>query len=99
MTALKWVSTKKANTKLVSTGRNDELFELIDRAEEWLKSNTYVNKLLKWETQIWGENLQTSDASNRKLMFLLSILLNLHYQSTFFLKQKARTAIQRIQKQ
>ena len=56
MTALKWVSTKKANTKLVSTGRNDELFELIDRAEEWLKSNTYVNKLLKWETQIWGEN-------------------------------------------
>ncbi|MBL8103913.1 MAG: hypothetical protein JNM02_15390, partial [Anaerolineales bacterium] len=39
-----------------STGRNEELFELIDRAEEWLKNNIYANKLLKWETQIWGEN-------------------------------------------
>ncbi|HRU17866.1 MAG TPA: ribonuclease H, partial [Bacteroidia bacterium] len=56
MTALKWVRTKKANTKLASTGRNDELFELIVRAEEWLKNNSYANKLLKWETQIWGEN-------------------------------------------
>jgi ribonuclease HI len=56
MTALAWVRNKKAKTKLDATGKNDELFELIDRAEKWLKENTYTNQLLKWETQLWGEN-------------------------------------------
>ena len=46
---------EKANTKLASTGRNDELFELIVRAEEWLKNNSYANKLLMGN-KIWGEN-------------------------------------------
>ncbi|NBA86163.1 ribonuclease H [Emticicia sp. CRIBPO] len=55
-TAISWVSRKKANTKLDPTPRNKELFELIDRAESWLKTNTYTNKILKWETEHWGEN-------------------------------------------
>lgn len=55
-TAMSWVTKKKANTKLEPTGRNDELFDLMDRAEIWLKSNNYNNKVLKWETKVWGEN-------------------------------------------
>jgi ribonuclease HI len=55
-TAISWVKAKKSNTKLDPTGRNAELFELIKRAEDWLKDNTYKNKILKWETKWWGEN-------------------------------------------
>ena len=32
-----------------------DLFELIDRAENWLKTNHYSNKILKWDTPLWGE--------------------------------------------
>jgi ribonuclease HI len=55
-TAISWVTKKKANTKLEPTGRNDELFELLKRAEKWLQENSYPNKILKWETEQWGEN-------------------------------------------
>ena len=55
-TAMSWVKTKKANTKLDPTPRNSELFELLERAEKWLKENNYKNKVLKWETKAWGEN-------------------------------------------
>lgn len=37
------------------TGRNQIVFDLIARAEKWLRENTWTTKLLKWETQIWGE--------------------------------------------
>lgn len=55
MTAISWVRNRHAKTTLVKTSRNAILFELIERAEKWLKSNTWNNQLLKWETQHWGE--------------------------------------------
>ncbi|GAB4045321.1 ribonuclease H1 domain-containing protein [Spirosoma litoris] len=55
-TAIGWVQKKKANTKLEETSRNAELFELIDRAETWLKTHRFANPVLKWETTVWGEN-------------------------------------------
>lgn len=55
MTAIKWVRDKKANTKLERSHLNEELFELIERAEYWLKTNTYSNPILKWNTAAWGE--------------------------------------------
>lgn len=55
ITAIGWVRRKKCKTKLDSTGRNGEIFELIERAEKWLNENFFSNKLLKWETKIWGE--------------------------------------------
>lgn len=54
--ALLWVRKKKCGTKLAHTGRNDEIFDLIERAENWLKSHDYSQiPLLKWQTEIWGE--------------------------------------------
>lgn len=53
--AMKWVAKKKCNTKLEPTTANNPIFELIERAEAWLQSNTYPNPLLKWETKLWGE--------------------------------------------
>jgi ribonuclease HI len=55
ITALSWIKEKKARTKLEQTPQNQELFELIQRAEYWLNNNSWPNTLLKWETEIWGE--------------------------------------------
>jgi ribonuclease HI len=54
-TALAWVHNKKAKTKLELSSKNKPIFDLITRAESWLNSNTYQNKILKWETENWGE--------------------------------------------
>ena len=54
-TAISWVKRKKCNSKLIPSSRNKVLFELIERAEKWLKKNTWKNRILKWETKAWGE--------------------------------------------
>jgi ribonuclease HI len=54
-TALAWIKTKKAKTKLEKTESNANLFELLERAEIWLQKNEYHTKILKWETEVWGE--------------------------------------------
>jgi len=54
--ALLWVGKKHANTKLEKTARNAGLFDLVERAEGWLRDNSWQNRLLKWETEAWGEN-------------------------------------------
>ena len=53
--AMGWVKKKKCNTKLKPSAKNKTLFELISRAETWLKNNTYATKIVKWETKAWGE--------------------------------------------
>lgn len=55
-TAISWVKNKKANTKLEESAGNEEVFDLLERAVKWLQENTYPNKILKWETDYWGEN-------------------------------------------
>ena len=55
LTAIKWVKNKKCNTTLKPTERNKEIFDLIRRAEKWLRENEYTNPILKWDTQKWGE--------------------------------------------
>lgn len=55
ITAISWVRNKKAKTTLTQTKANEPIFELIDRAENWLARNQWTNKIVKWETQSWGE--------------------------------------------
>ncbi|MFW6019232.1 MAG: viroplasmin family protein [Bacteroidales bacterium] len=55
MTAISWVKKKKANTKLPESKINHHVFDMIRRAELWLQQNTWKNKILKWETSVWGE--------------------------------------------
>ncbi len=52
---LLWVKQGKCKTKLTQTKTNQRLFQLIRRAENWLKENPITNPLLKWETRQWGE--------------------------------------------
>ena len=53
--ALGWVKQKKCKTKLVRNARTARLYEVIARAEKWLQTHSYPNKLLKWDTENWGE--------------------------------------------
>lgn len=50
-----WVKGKKCKTKLTQTVANKRLFQLIARAEKWLKENPVKNPVLKWDTKNWGE--------------------------------------------
>jgi ribonuclease HI len=54
--ALGWIKAKKARTNHPPSENNKKLFEMLERAENWLENNTYENELLKWETKAWGEN-------------------------------------------
>ena len=54
--ALAWIKQKKCKTKLERTPKTEEVFQMIERAETWLKTHTYADiPLLKWETEEWGE--------------------------------------------
>ncbi|MBK8389191.1 MAG: ribonuclease H family protein [Saprospiraceae bacterium] len=55
VTAMGWVKKGKANTKLEKTKRNAPIFDLIARAEQWLKTHKVKNEILKWDTVNWGE--------------------------------------------
>ncbi|NQX85390.1 MAG: viroplasmin family protein [Flavobacteriaceae bacterium] len=54
-TALSWVRKKTCNTKLKRNSKNETLFELVNRAIDWLKNNSYTTIIVKWETKAWGE--------------------------------------------
>lgn len=53
--AIKWVKNKKSKTLLERVPENEPIFNLIERAEKWLRENTYTTPILKWETAEWGE--------------------------------------------
>lgn len=54
--ALDWVRQGAVHTSYQCTLDNQQLFALVDRAEAWLKANTYPNQLLRWYSRQWGEN-------------------------------------------
>jgi ribonuclease HI len=55
MNAMKWVRDKKCKTTLPRTAETEELFRIIERAENWLKRNSYPTPIIKWKTKEWGE--------------------------------------------
>jgi len=54
-TALSWVKNKRVKTTLKKTSKNKSIFLLVDRAITWLKSNSFETKIVKWNTEKWGE--------------------------------------------
>ncbi len=53
--AIGWVRKKTCKTNLKPNQKNKPVFELITRAEAWLKKNSYTTPIVKWETKAWGE--------------------------------------------
>ena len=55
ITAISWVRNKKIKTTATQNNVNIKIFEYIQGAINWLNNNSYRNKILKWETHLWGE--------------------------------------------
>jgi ribonuclease HI len=55
VTALSWLRKKEVSTNLVRDASTEEIWMLVDRAIRWLKTHTYSNKIVKWDTKKWGE--------------------------------------------
>ena len=53
--AIGWVKKKKCKTTLERTRDTAPIFKLIDRAEQWLNTNTVSCDIIKWLTKDWGE--------------------------------------------
>lgn len=53
--AINWVKKKSVATTLPRDPSTAEIWGLVDRAVHWLQTNSYNNKVLKWETKLWGE--------------------------------------------
>jgi len=54
-TAQCWVRQKRVKTTLKRTQETEKLFQLIERAENWLRTHSYTTPILKWKTEKWGE--------------------------------------------
>lgn len=54
-TAIAWVRNRRVNTKLKRDSRNERVFELIERALIWLHTHSFRVRVVKWDTDNWGE--------------------------------------------
>lgn len=54
-TALSWLKNRKIASTLVRSPSTAKIWEMADRALQWVNTNTYENKVVKWNTEEWGE--------------------------------------------
>lgn len=54
-TAQSWLRNRGHKSKLARTSKNGKIFEMLERADRWIQSNPYYNRVLKWDTEKWGE--------------------------------------------
>lgn len=54
-TAMSWWRKHKVNTRLSPTPRNEKVFELLARASVWVNNHSFPYKVMKWQTDRWGE--------------------------------------------
>ena len=55
ITAIAWVRHKKHKSIVLPTEENEEIFNLLVRAELWLQNNSFQTPIIKWDTKHWGE--------------------------------------------
>lgn len=54
-TAMAWVRNRKAKTQLPRTPLTEPAHQLVERAERWLCTHIWPNRIEKWDTDNWGE--------------------------------------------
>lgn len=54
-TALSWLRRRGSRSMLKATPRNTVALRLLARADAWVKANTWPNRVMKWDTDHWGE--------------------------------------------
>lgn len=55
VSGMAWTRNRKIKTQLKPTNRNGKVFELMARAVTWLNTHQFPAKVLKWQTERWGE--------------------------------------------
>lgn len=55
VTGMAWVRNCKVKTQLERTPENEKCFKMMERAISWLNTHTYNTRILKWQTELWGE--------------------------------------------
>lgn len=55
-TAITWVRKKKAASKLPREPKTEHIWQMLERAEQWLRSHSVHVPVMKWQTESWGEN-------------------------------------------
>jgi len=55
MTAQAWIKKKAVKSTLLRSPETAEVWDLVDRAIDWLKKNPVERHILKWDTKNWGE--------------------------------------------
>ena len=50
-----WVRKMQCKTKLERNPETEKAYELVQRAELWLRTHAFRVPILKWETKEWGE--------------------------------------------
>lgn len=53
--AILWVKKKQCKTKLARNAKTEPLYQIIERAEAWLRTHPASAPVVKWETSKWGE--------------------------------------------
>ena len=53
--AIVWVNKKKCKTTLERIPKNEQLYDVILRAENWLKTHKITVPIIQWQTRQWGD--------------------------------------------
>lgn len=55
VTGMAWVRNRKVKTQLPRKPVNEKSFKMMERALYWLNTHQYSTRILKWQTERWGE--------------------------------------------
>lgn len=53
--AILWVNKRQCKTKLERTEDTQSLYDIIARAEQWLRTHRIDIPIVHWQTKLWGE--------------------------------------------
>lgn len=53
--AILWVRKKQCKTHLERNEKTARLYEIIARAENWLKTHAFNTPIIQWDTRKWGD--------------------------------------------
>lgn len=54
-TAITWVRKMQCKTKLERNPKTEKLYQVIGRAENWLRTHPFRVPVVQWDTRKWGE--------------------------------------------
>ena len=50
-----WIRQRRCKTKLARNAKTEAVYTYIERADRWLQTHSFTNKIRKWKTDEWGE--------------------------------------------